>query len=145
MTITTTIASTALAIGVAVTGIGAAAPATAAPAIAAPATVHAAPTTAVPHGTAPSIDHVLVSDSASAPALVVGTAQPGAIIEVSYRGQTVTVHAGGTGTPTAGYWGSDLPGRQFGGGDRTITAVQIVDGERSAVASYEYHGFVLPF
>lgn len=139
MTIPTALASSALALGVATTGLVAAAPAEAAPA---PVSVSAGSSTAV---AAPSIDHVLTPSNPAAQVLVVGKATPGATVEITYRGQTVTVQAGKVGTPTAGYWGDDLPGRQFGGGERTITAVQIVDGHRSTPFTYEYQGFVFPY
>lgn len=139
MTIITAIASSALALGVATTGLMPAAPAEAAPA---PAPVSAVTSTTV---APPSIGSVLTPSNPAAQVLVVGKATPGATVEITYRGKTVTVQAGKTGTPTAGYWGGDLPGRQFGGGERTITAVQVVDGHRSAASSYEYQGFVFPY
>ena len=143
MQIITTAAAGALVLGVALTGALSAAPASAAPQTAAgSATVSAtAPTTV----DAPAIATLLLPGTIGQPVLVVGTARPGATVEVTYRGESTRVLAGATGTDLAGYWSAELPGRELRGGVRTISATQIVDGERSSSTSYEYAGFVFPF
>lgn len=131
---TTTLASSALAVGIAFSG-----PTGTAPTAPEPPTVTVSSTsvTAPAAVEAPTIASLLVPTNGSGPVDVVGRALPGATVEVTYRGVTVSTVAGAEGTRLAGVWTTHLPGGGVYSFREVLTAVQIVDGVRSAPVAYE--------
>lgn len=93
---------------------------------------------------APEISTLLLP-LGSGPVLVVGQAQPGATVTVTYRGESTVVVAKSAGSDLAGSWSVELPGGDFGGGERSIFATQTTGGVQSASTEYVYSGFVFPF
>ncbi|GAA4267200.1 hypothetical protein [Frondihabitans peucedani] len=133
MKITTLFASAAIAVALSGATVLSAAPAQAA-------TPLPAATSSTRALAAPDMAGFLVSlGSWETPDVIGSGVEPYATVEVSYAGQTTTVTAG-----EEGFWSTKLPGGDFVKDVDTVTAVQIVDGERSAAASYTVPDRYLP-